>query len=715
MNVFDLVAKLTLDSSSYESGLGDAKKKAEGIGSKLGSALGAASKVAGAAITAASGAVVAFGKSAVDAGASFDSSMSQVAATMGKTVDEISDLRQFAMDMGATTSFSASQAADALNYMALAGYDAQTSMTMLPNVLNLAAAGGIELARASDMVTDAQSALGITLDETALLVDKMAKASSKSNTSVAQLGDAILTVGGTAKNLSGGTTELAQSLGILADNGIKGSEGGTALRNIILSLSAPTDAAAAAIKSLGVSVFDAKGNMRPLSQLFTEMESGLGKLSQKDRTEVLSKIFNKVDLKSANALLATSVDRWDELAVAIDDSVGAAQQMAGTQLDNLSGDVTIFQSALEGAKIAISDRLTPSLRKFVKFGTEGLTKIADAFKADGIQGAAEALGDVLSNGITKIVNDTDKVVDAGIRIVDALLSGIEKNAGKLTSGAVKLVTTLGDGLMRLSPKLLRVGIELTVSLFKSIAQEAPNHTQDVIAVVLEIVGILTNPQQLDMIIDSALQIIAALAEGLITAPGLADKVPQIIVTIVETLARNFDKILKAGADVLLKLIDGIFSNRDKIEEAGREIISVLISAAVSVFASLVNLGGEIVGKIWDGLKSAWENDVAPWFNRVWSNLVAGKNLFAALTSGTTVNAEGFSSTSGKFDHGRKIVDVEGNRVYPEYQRAQGSTGDYNYFDKLTGINQTINVQVDGRTIAKATNTVNRNHAVAMAN
>ena len=233
-------------------GLGDAAEKSGNKFEKLGDILKGIGKAAVVGVTAATVAVGGFAAASVNTGMAFDSSMSQVAATMGYTVDELNDstseasqnfsqLREFAMEMGANTAFSASQAADALNYMALAGYDAETSMTMLPNVLNLAAAGGIELAAASDMVTDAQSALGLTLDETSELVDMMARTSSKSNTSVAQLGEAILTVGGTAKTLSGGTTELNMALGVLADNGIKGAEGGTALRNMILSLSAPTD------------------------------------------------------------------------------------------------------------------------------------------------------------------------------------------------------------------------------------------------------------------------------------------------------------------------------------------------------------------------------------------------------------------------------------------------------------------------------------------
>ncbi len=193
----------------------------DNAGSKLGEAFSSAfSKAA------------AFIGDSIETGMGFDSAVSQIAATMGTTVDEIGELREAAREMGAQTAFSATQSAEALNYMALAGYNAEISMKMLPNVMDLAASGGMELARASDMVTDSQTALGLSIEETEKLVDQMAKTASTTNTSVSQLGDAILTIGGTAKNLSGGTEELNQVLGILADNGIKASEAGTHLRNI---------------------------------------------------------------------------------------------------------------------------------------------------------------------------------------------------------------------------------------------------------------------------------------------------------------------------------------------------------------------------------------------------------------------------------------------------------------------------------------------------
>ena len=325
----------------------------------------------------------------IEAGRNFDTAMSQVAATMGVTTDQVEELRDFALEMGSTTAFSATEAAEALNYMALAGYDSEKSMAMLPNVLNLAAAGNMELARASDMVTDASSALGLSTEQTAVMVDQMAQAASKSNTSVEQLGEAMLTVGGTAKVVKGGTQEISTALGVLADNGIKGSEGGTALRNVILSLTAPTDKAAEAMSSLGLNVFDAEGQMRPMNEILGDMSGLLSGMNEQERADWISTVFNKRDLKSVEALLAatttnaeTGTIRWNELSEAIGDAAGAAQQMAETQLDNLEGDTIKFQSALEGLQIRLYEGVEPALRGITQLGTEMISTISAALSGE---------------------------------------------------------------------------------------------------------------------------------------------------------------------------------------------------------------------------------------------------------------------------------------------------------------------------------------------
>lgn len=398
------------------------KKKITDFGTHAKESFAAVVKAA-AAITAA---LVAIGKKAVEVGTEFDSAMSQVAATMGYSVEAINtegteanktfkQLRDYAQEMGKSTAFSANSAAEALNYLALSGKTAEESMKMLPGLLDLASAGNMELAKTSDVVTDAQSALGLSIEDTEKLIDQMARTASKSNTSVEQLGEAILTIGATAKDMKGGTQELAEVLGLLADNGIKGAEGGTKLRNILLKLEAPTDKAAAKLEELGVQVLDDNDKLRSMQDIFADLSEALKDTG--NRTGELSKIFNSRDLAAVNALLDTSADRWNELGEAIEDSAGAAHDMAEVQLDNLAGDITLFKSALEGAEITISDKLNPKLRETVQFGTEMVSRLADGFGQGGLAGAVEQAHKVIAEQLgedAKLVYGVETAVESCI-------------------------------------------------------------------------------------------------------------------------------------------------------------------------------------------------------------------------------------------------------------------------------------------------------------
>ena len=653
---------------------GEATAAGTSAGNKLGSALLGGAKVGVAAFGAAATGMAAFGASSVEAGKAFDASMSQVAATMGVTVDEIGELRDYAQEMGATTAFSASQAADALNYMALAGYDAETSMAMLPNVLNLAAAGGIELAYASDMVTDASSALGLSIEDTTIMVDMMAQTSSKSNTSIAQLGEAFLVVGGTAKDLSGGTLELSTALGILADNGIKGSEGGTALRNIILSLEAPTDNAAIAMQSLGLEVFDAEGNMRNMNDIFRDLNTSLSTMTQGERTQVLNQIFNKVDLKSVNALLAntdaglsdigntlaecgvewekynenillsqgsaealqewstemlwTNLDtaegmaemqeflryeygltaedaekavqavgasianqesRWDELTGYINDASGAAQKMADTQLDNLAGDITLFESALEGAKIAVSDQLTPSLREFVQFGSEALSELTVAFNEGGLSGAMTALGGIISDGLAMILEMLPEMVEAGGQLLTALVEGIAQNGPMIAETAVEVAGTITTTVLELLPTLLDAGLKILASLATGIANAIPTLIPTIVNVMTQLVQVIID--NLPLLLDAALQIITALATGIFQAlPTLLEQLPGLVRSLVETLLTQIPVIIEAGVELLVALIEDLPTIINTIVEVLPEIVDAIVSTLMDNLPALIEAG-----------------------------------------------------------------------------------------------------------------------------
>ena len=314
MSDYSIAVKIAGElAGSFKSSLQGAQKGLAGLAGAAGKIGGATMKAAAAGIGAATTAAAGLGTAAVNVGKEFEAAMSQVSATMllDKGTEEgkaaFQTLEDAARAGGASTAFSAAEAAEGLNYLALAGYDAEKAAAALPTVLRLARAGAMELGDASDMVTGNMSALNIEATQVNLdaFADNLAMAASKSNTSVAQLGEAILTVGGTAQGLAGGTTELSASLGILADSGIKASEGGTHLRNMIMSLQMPrNDNAANMFKELGLQAYDAEGNMRSLGDVFGDLNDRLSSASAEQVNSTLATIFKQTDLASARAMLA---------------------------------------------------------------------------------------------------------------------------------------------------------------------------------------------------------------------------------------------------------------------------------------------------------------------------------------------------------------------------------------------------------------------------
>lgn len=657
---------------------GDAAEKSGSKFEKFGGIL----KGVGVALVAVTAAVGAFAASSVGVGMEFDSSMSQVAATMGYSVEELNtvgseanetftELRGFAMEMGAKTAFSANEAAGALNYMALAGYDAETSMSMLPNVLNLAAAGGIELAAASDMVTDAQSALGLSLDETTDLVDKMAAASSKSNTSVAQLGDAVLAIGGTAKNLAGGTTELSTALGILADNGIKGAEGGTHLRNIILALGSPTDTAAKALTNLGVSVYDAEGKMRPLNETFGDLNAALSTMSQEDQLAAIGDIFNTTDIASVNALLGTSAERWDELGLAID---GAWVNMGSlsTSLSDVGLDLTTMQSSL--GKLGISEKAFSDILKtsggdatafadalweaadagvsqedIVKALGGDLGNLQEAF--DATTGAAQAMADTqldnLEGDITlfksalegaqivlsdQLTPNLREFVQFGSEAVSTLssafqeggLSGAMGALGGILSDAVgmiidmlptlidagmQLLGALGQGLLSNVPLLIEAAAQIVVTLASGIGSALPELVPSVVETLLVVVSTII--ENLPLILDAGMSILNGLSEGIMSSiPLLIEQLPELILQIVGFLTENLPTILEQGSQMILTLGTGILDSLPSLLAQLPAIITGIVGFFTENLPLIIETGVNLVVQLGVGLIQAIPSLVA---------------------------------------------------------------------------------------------------------
>ena len=540
-------------------------------------------------------------KSSVSVGMNFDASMSQVAATMGTTVDQIDNLTKVAKEMGSTTKFTATQAADALNYLALAGYDADKAAEVLPSVLNLAAAGGMDLAYASDLVTDAMASLNIEANKQNVddFGNKLAMAASKANANVSQLGEAILTVGGTAANLKGGTTELTTALGLLANVGIKGAEGGTHLRNIILSLQSPTDEATKLMQKLGLSVYDSQGKMRGLNDILGDLNSAMNGMTQGQKDSIINQLFNKTDLAAVNGLLAAQGEQWGTLAAQIDNADGAMGQMAETQIDNLQGAMTIMSSAFEGMQLAVYDELEPTLTEAVKWGTDCLTQLTTALSEGGPEAMLAAAGEIISD----------------------LAAGIAEQLPGLMTTGVEIITQLAQNLTDTMPAMLDTGAEVLAALAQGIINATPALLTSATEIIAEFMLYLGD--HADEIMDTGMQLLESLVIG------ITDNLPQLITAAAALIAKwaaaliaHLPDILKCGAAMLTTLVDGIVCSLENLAEAALACVAKLVGVWDGSMDEWGHIGENIVSGLLNGIKGAW-NSLTKWVSDGINGLVSG--------------------------------------------------------------------------------------------
>ncbi len=554
-----------IDTDGVKSGMKDVKSLVDkgmnavkSVTSAGASAISGVTKAVTTSIATAGSGVLAFGGYAVNAGKNFEKSMSNVMATMGITKDTIQDgqnsyelLAETAKKMGETTKFSASESADALNFLALAGYDAQKSCEALPAVLNLAQAGNMDLARTSDLVTDAMSALGIeaTNENLTHFGDVLAKTSSRSNTSVAQLGEAMLVCGGQSRLAGLELEETSTMLGILADNGIKGAEGGTALRNLLKNIYTPTSQASKAMQALGIQTSDAGGNLRNVQDILLDTMSALENLSGADKMTAMGDIFDVRTIAAASATLNNCSERYNELYGEIMDCNGAMEQMAETQNDNLEGDIYSLKSAFEAVGVAVEEKLNKSLRNAVQLGTSYLRQLNDSFKKNGFDGLANSLGDELGDAVTKISSKIPDFINIGSDIVKSFMKGISDNSAVLAKSASEIVSSLANGVLDLFPMFITVGGQLVSDFADGISEKIP---------------VLT---------EKAVNIIEWLYSGLIeNLPKIIDTALELIQKFGDKLSENSDKIVSAGVEIVGILADGIKKGIPKVLKTAKKVI-----------------------------------------------------------------------------------------------------------------------------------------------
>ena len=303
-----------------------------------------------------------FAKETIEVGKKFDTSMSQVEAVSGASGEALENLRNKAKEMGETTKFSASDAADAFNYMAMAGWKTEDMLSGIEGVLNLAAASGTDLATTSDIVTDALTAMGYSAGDAGKLADVMATASSNANTNVEMMGATFQYSAPIVGALGYNMEDTAVAIGLMANAGIKGEKAGTALRSMLTRLSAPPKECASAMEALGISITNTDGTMKPLNEIMEDLRTSFDGLSESQQAQYAKQIAGQEAMSGLLSIVNAAPEDFNKLTEAVNDSNGAATEMSATMQDNLEGDMTKLGSKLEGVQIALYEKFEPALR-----------------------------------------------------------------------------------------------------------------------------------------------------------------------------------------------------------------------------------------------------------------------------------------------------------------------------------------------------------------
>ena len=310
---------------------------------------------------------------AVKTAADFEAAMSEVGAISGASGEDMAKLTAKAKEMGATTAFSASESAEAMKYMAMAGWKTADMTEGIAGIMNLAAASGEDLATTSDIVTDGLTAFGMAAKESGRFADVMAATSSNANTNVALMGETFKYCASTAGAMGYSIEDISVAIGIMGNAGIKGSMAGTTLKNTMANLAKPTDAQAAVMKKLGISLTDSSGNMKSFAEVMDNLRSSFSGLSETEKAAAATTLAGKQSMAGLLTIVNASTEDFDKLTAAINGSSGSAEEMAAKMLDNLNGQLTLLKSAVEGIAITIGNKLMP----YVKTAVSWVQKAAD--------------------------------------------------------------------------------------------------------------------------------------------------------------------------------------------------------------------------------------------------------------------------------------------------------------------------------------------------
>ena len=573
----------------------------------------------------------------LDIGMNFESGMSKVQAISGASGEDLAALTDKAKEMGAKTKFSATESAEAMQYMAMAGWKTGDMLNGIEGIMNLAAASGEDLATTSDIVTDALTAFGLSAQDSTHFADVLAQASSNANTNVGMMGETFKYVAPVAGAMGYSAEDVATAVGLMANSGIKASQAGTSLRTILTRMAKPTKEVQTAMDQLGVSVIDSDGNMKSLHEIMDDLRSGFSGLSEAEKVNMAGTLGETDGMSGLLAIVNASDGDYQKLTDSINNCSGAAANMAETMQNNLGGQLTILGSTAESLALEIYESVKGPLTDMTKLGIDAVSNLTEGFKTGGVMGMIDAAGQMAS----AFAENLPSIIEQGLPLVEGFTENLRSNAGKLVDGGIDLILKLAQGLMDglpamlqyvpqiiiniagiindNAPKLLMAGVQLIVVLGKGLIQAIP----DLIAALPQIIQAIVSTLQAFNWVNSGIYIITLLRNGIISMVGaIASAAVEILKAIVGAIQSLPQKLLEIAKKAGEGISSGLKGMLGAIKGAATSILSGIVSALTSLPSKLLGLA-----------KNGAQSIVKGFTGQSWGNI--GKNIITGITAGIT--------------------------------------------------------------------------------
>ena len=580
---------------------------------------------AGKQISVASAAVTGLGVAAVKTAADFDSAMANVAAISGATGDDLQALRDKAREMGEKTKFSASEAADAMSYMAMAGWKTGDMLSGIEGIMNLAAASGEDLATTSDIVTDALTAFGLTAEDSAHFADILAAASSNANTNVSMMGETFKYCAPVAGALGYSAEDVAEAIGLMGNAGIKSTQAGTALRTMMTKLQGELKLSGEALGEVTIQTANADGSMRELSDILADCRTAFSKMSESEAAAAAETLVGKNAMSGFLALMNSAPGDIDKLRNAIDNCDGSAENMAAIMQDNLNGQLTILKSQLEELAISFGEMLMPVIRKVVTAVQGFVDKLNNMDEAQRktiitIGLVIAALGPFLV-----ILGTVISTVGKSMKAYASATKGIKKLMVAVKSGT-GIFGKLGTALGGISAPVLAIVAVIAVlaAAFAHLWKTNDGFRENIIATWTQIKetvnnfcqGIVDRLNSLGFEFSSITEVLKAVWDGFCNLLG----------PVFEGAFRFISDTLSTVLDVILNTVDffiAVFSGDwEGAWEAVKNIFSSIWNGLVSWFTNILETIKGVLDVALGWIGTSWE--------QVWTNV---KNFFTNIWNG----------------------------------------------------------------------------------